>query len=227
MSDAGRGRDQNRRRPPRQALRRLRRGERSELRGAAGGDHGIPRSQRGGKIDHDPDPVRPAAAERRARGGRRLRCRPIPRARAREHRLHVAEVLALRRPLGDGEPALLRRRLWGQGRAARRAARVRHRHGGPQRPWRRARRRPLRRLEAASRARLRGAARAGDPVPRRADLGRRSGIAPPLLGSHLRARRTTASASSSPRTTWTKPNIAIASPSSTAAGWWRSAVRAN
>ena len=34
--------------------------------------------------------------------------------------------------------------------------------------------RPLGRLEAASRAWLRGAARTGDPVPRRADLGRRS-----------------------------------------------------
>ncbi len=30
----------------------------------------------------------------------------------REHRLDVAEVLALQRPFGDREPALLRRRLW-------------------------------------------------------------------------------------------------------------------
>ncbi len=34
------------------------------------------------------------------------------------HRLHVAEVLALRRPVGEGEPELLRRRLRREGRAA-------------------------------------------------------------------------------------------------------------
>ena len=119
----------------------------------------------------------------------------FPEASAREHRLHVAEVLALRRSFGDGESALLRRRLWGQGRAPRGAAEVRHRHGGAQGRDGRARRRPFRRLEAAARAWLRGAARAGDPVPRRADLGRRSRLAPPLLGPHLFARRGVASAS--------------------------------
>ena len=58
--------------------------------------------------------------------------------------------------------------------------RDRHRH---------ARRGPFRRLEAAACAGLRGAARAGDPVPRRTDLGRRSRLAPPILGPHLFARR--------------------------------------
>ena len=60
-------------------------------------------------------------------------------------------------------------------------------------PRGRARRRPLRRLEAAPGARLRRSARAADPVSRRADLRRRSGLAPALLGPDLRARRARAS----------------------------------
>ena len=96
-------------------------------------DHRLPRPQRRGQVDHHPNPVRTSAPERRPGGGRGPRRRALPRARARAHRLHVAEVLALQRSFGDGEPAFLRRRLRGHGRAARRAAEVRHRHGGAQR----------------------------------------------------------------------------------------------
>ena len=220
-------RDPNRRRSSDQALRRLHRGERGQLRSEGRRDHRFPRPQRRGQVDDHPNPVRTFAAERRQGDRRGLRRRALPRAGAREYRLHVAEVLALQRSLGHGEPALLRRRLWGQGRAARGAAEVRHRHGGAHGPDGRARRRPFRRLEAAARAGLRGAARAGDPVPRRADLRRRSRLAPAVLGPHLFARRRGASASSSPPTTWTKPNIAIASRSSTGASSRRWAVRAS
>ena len=136
MSVAPVGRDQDRRRPSDEAVRRLHRGERGELRGAARRNHRLSRPQRRRQVDDDPHPVRPFAPERRAGGGCGLRCRPLPRARARAHRLHVAEVLALRRSFGDGEPALLRRRLWGHGRAARRAAEIRHRDGGASGPRR-------------------------------------------------------------------------------------------
>ena len=67
------------------------------------------------------------------------------------------------------EPAAIRRRMAGL-----RSAEPRHR--------------PLGRLEAASGAGCR-VSRAGDPLPRRADLGRRSELAPPLLAPHLRPRR--------------------------------------
>ena len=71
-------------------------------------------------------------------------------------------------------------------------------------------RRSLRRLEAAAGAGLRDPARAADPLPRRADLRRRSDQPPPVLGPDLRARRARASPSSSPRITWTRPSTATA-----------------
>ena len=75
------------------------------------------------------------------------------------------------------------------GRAADGAARLRRRDGGAQGREDARRRTTFRRLEAAPRARLRRAARAEDPVPRRADLRRRPGLAPAVLGPDLRARR--------------------------------------
>ena len=72
-------------------------------------------------------------------------------------------------------------------RAPRRAARLGARDGGPRASSaRRLTARAAARLEAAPRARLRGAARAADPVPRRADLGRGPDLAPRLLGPDLR-----------------------------------------
>ena len=52
--------------------------------------------------------LRPSGGRARGRGHRRG---ARTREGARAHRLHVAEILALRRPDGDGESALLRRRL--------------------------------------------------------------------------------------------------------------------
>ncbi len=57
------------------------------------------------------------SAHKRQGGSGRPRRRARSGEGAREHRLHVAEILALRRSLGDGEPELLRRRLRRAGRA--------------------------------------------------------------------------------------------------------------
>ena len=168
-------------------------------------------AQRLGKIDHDSNPVRIAASDVRPRDCRRLRRGRIARTDPPQHRIHVAEVFALRRSHGVREFALLcgnvRR---ARGRVARtdrlgardgRAARARvepDRHAG-------------RRMEAAARARLRGAASAADPVSRRADLGRRSALAPAVLGVDSADEQRRRHRSSSPRITWTKPN--------TATGW--------
>ena len=73
--------------------------------------------------------------------------------------------------------------------AAGRAHPLRGRDGGADRPRGRPGRDAGRRLEAAARARLRHPAPAADPLPRRADLGRRSGVAAALLGSDPRAGR--------------------------------------
>ena len=69
----------------------------------------------------------------------------------------------------------------------------------------------LRRLETAAGAGLRDSARAADPVSGRAHQRRRPDRAPQFLGSDLSSSRQPATPSSSPRITWTKPNIAIAS----------------
>ncbi len=115
----------------------------------------------------------------------------------RQHRLHVAALLALRRPDRGGEHRLLRRALRRAARAPRRAARLGARDGRAH--GERARRitgeLPLG-LEAAARARLRGPPRAAAPLPRRAHLGRRSDLPAELLGSDLRPSRPAAPRSS-------------------------------
>ena len=112
------------------------------------------------------------------------------RAREEQHRLHVAEVLALRGPHGRGEPAASSPASTA---CAARSATARIawalEMAGLRGPRAAADRRARRRLAPAPGARLRRAARAADPLPRRADLRRRPGLAPRLLGDDRRARR--------------------------------------
>ena len=68
----------------------------------------ISRTQRLGKIDHDSHPVRIAASDLRPRDRRRLRRRRVARIDPPQHRLHVAEIFALRRSHRVRESALLR-----------------------------------------------------------------------------------------------------------------------
>ena len=134
------------------------------------------------------------------------------------HRLHVAALLALHRPHGRREPALLGRRLRAVRRARCAGARgVGDRDRGPRGAAAHAGARAPGRLPAAPRARRRAAPRAADRVPRRADRRRRPRGAAPLLGPHRRAGRPAARRCSSPRTTWTRPSAATASPSCTPA----------
>ncbi len=112
------------------------------------------------------------------------------RDRAPEHRLHVAEVLALRRPHGGGEPGLLRRRLRRPRGAPARARGIRAAHGRASTEQALDHDAPAgRRLETAAGAGLRDPARAADPVPGRADLGRRPHRPPRVLGPDLPALR--------------------------------------
>ena len=173
----------------RQALRRIHGGRRGELFRAARRNHGLPRPQRRGEIDLDPDAVRAAAPDCRPSGGGGHRCRPQPGERAREYRLHVAEIFALQRPFGRRESALLWRDLWGERSEAHAARRIRDRNGRARRTGGRAGFESFRRLEAAPGARLRGSAPAADPLPRRADVGGRPVFATAILGSDLRALR--------------------------------------
>ena len=127
-------------------------------------------------------------AERRRPCGRRRRPAPRRRGGAGADRLHVAEVLALRRPERAREPAVLRRRLRSRRRA--RSASASH--------W------ALDEFELAPLAdRRSGELPLGykqrlalacalmheprDPVPRRADLRRRSAGAARVLAPHQRA----------------------------------------
>ena len=71
-------------------------------------------------------------------------------------------------------------------REARGAARVRARDGRADGAREHAGARPRRRLAAAPGARMRHSPRAHDPVPRRADRGRRSAVTPPVLAAHRR-----------------------------------------
>ncbi len=119
-------------------------------------------------------------------GRRRARC---ARLGPRPARLRGAEVLALRAAERDRESRILRQRL----RAARRAQARAHRLGDGAVRARRARaghqRAAARRLQAAPRHGGGAAARAGNPVPRRADQRRRSARSPRVLAAHHCARR--------------------------------------
>src|SRR5216117_2170731 len=146
---AGRRSDRHRRARPAQDVRRVRRGPGHRPRGALRRGLRPARRQRGGE-DHDhQDALRPGGAER-GRGAARGRGRSAPLGgRAAAGRLHVAEVLALRRPHHQREPRLLRRRLrrvagWAGGPQAL-GARVR----GPRGPGRSADGQPAGRVEAA------------------------------------------------------------------------------
>src|SRR5436309_7029991 len=183
------------RRPGRHRRTRLAQDVR-ELRGRQGHRSGSPlrrglrpaRRQRRGEDDHHQDALRAAGAER-GRGapggrGRGAALRGGPAA----GRLHVAEVLALRRPHDRREPRLLRRRLPGAARAARGAQALGARLRRPSGQGRPAHGQPARRLEAAGGLRRRDHARAARAVPRRADVGRGPDRPPRVLGHDQPAR---------------------------------------
>ena len=164
-------------------LRRLRRRRRCELRRAARRDLRVPRRQRRRQVDDHPHALRPAPTdERHGHGGRRRR-----RARSRggeaAHRLHVAEVLALRGADRRPEHPLLRRRVRPRGRTLRAAPGLRARDGGPGRTREDADQGAGRRMAPAAGAGLRDPPRAADRVSRRADRRRRSGVAPSVLAT--------------------------------------------
>src|SRR3989454_7434863 len=124
------------------------------------------------------------------RRGARAGHRPAPRPRARQvgHRLHVAALLALRRPDGRGEPHVLRPRLHGP---PRRPPGTHPNDAAPRRPRRvpaPTRRPALRRLPAAARAHVRPCARPPARLPPRAPPRRRSGLTAHVLGGRPEAR---------------------------------------
>ncbi len=109
-----------------------------------------------------------------------------PEARQAPHRLHVAAVLAVRAADRGPEHPFLCGVVRIDRRSPGAAAEVRARHRRPRRPRARAGGRPQRRLAAAAGARLRAPARAADPLSRRADGRRRSGVAPGVLAPDRR-----------------------------------------
>ena len=168
--------------------------------------------------------IEPSAGEVRLAGEAR---RAALAGGAAAGRLHVAEVLALRRPDDRREPRLLRRRLRRAGRAARRRASAGC-SSSPASPGRGGQLtgQPAGRLEAARGLRRGDHARAARAVPRRAHLRRRSHRAPRVLGHDQPARRPAAPRSSSPRTTWKRPSSATGWDSWSPASWWPRARRA-
>ena len=87
--------------------------------------------------------------------GGRLRCGDAARRDQKEHRLHVAEVFALRRSEGGREYRIFRRRLWRPARQAACAARLRAQNGRPGGQTGDHDTPALGRMEATARARLR------------------------------------------------------------------------
>ena len=78
------------------ALRRVHGRRSRQLRRRARRDLRLSRRERRRQVDHDSHAVRPAEADVRHRDGRRRRRQPRSGGRQAAHRLHVAEVLALR-----------------------------------------------------------------------------------------------------------------------------------
>ena len=150
---------------------------------------GLHRPERRRQIDHHPHALRAASPECRPRLRRRLRRRPQTRGGARAYRLHVAEILALRRSHRARESPLLRRPLQREAGRDGGADALRHHHGRARRARGRAGGHARRRLEAAARPRLRHPPSPARALPRRADLGRRAGGQAALLGPHPRACR--------------------------------------
>ena len=162
-------------------LRRLRRRRRCELRRAARRDLRLPRRQRRRQVDDHPHALRSAATDQRHGHGGRRRRRTRSRGGEAAHRLHVAEVLALRSADRGPEHPLLRRRVRPGGRALRAAPGLRARDGGPGRAREDPDQGTGRRMAPAPGAGLRDPPRAADRVSRRADRRRRSGVAPSVL----------------------------------------------
>lgn len=132
--------------------------------------------------------MRAARAERGAGDGGRPRRRARPRRCAHVGRLHVAEVLALPRPLRAGEPGLLRRSL-----PHPQASPARARESAARRSWAlaerpSARRRAPGRDAPAARPRDVAHPRTLDRVPGRADRRRGPRGATQLLAHHSQAR---------------------------------------
>ena len=194
---------------------------------ARGRDLRLPRRERRRQVDDDPHALRPAQADLGHGDGRRRRREPRSRRRQAAHRLHVAEVLALRGAHRRSEHPVLRRALRAGRRPHRAAAQVRRRDG-------RARRAASTPGRASSPAAGASGWRSGAPSSTsRASCFSTSRPAASIRcraassGASSRSCRAAASRSSSPRTISTKPSTATASPSSTPASWPRSARRAS
>ena len=125
-------------------------------------------------------------AARRSAASMSRRSRKLMQA---EHRLHVAEVLALRRPDGGREHRLLRRHLRRAAGEAAAAARLCAAHGGPGRQAQDHDAPAPRRLETAAGAGLRDPSRAADSVSGRAHQRRGPDRAAQFLGPDLPAFR--------------------------------------
>ena len=180
-------RHRHRRRRPDQVLRRPQGRAQSLDAGEARHHLRLPRSQRLRQDHHHPHAVRPAHAGRGPRHLPRLRHPHRGRRDQAPRRLHDPALQPLSGPLGAREPGIRRPPLW-----ARQADRRRARHDRAdraRRPRGAARRRALRRLEAAARARRLHLAQPAAAAARRADRGRRSQGAARVLERDPRARR--------------------------------------
>ena len=150
--------------------------------GGEGRDFRLPGAQRRGEIDHHPHAVRPVDAERGERIGERVRRGAAARGDPPHHRVHVAEVLALRRFDGGGEHRFLHGNLRRPAGEAGGAQELRAGDGRPDGAAQRADAHALRRVEAAAGAGLRDPARSAGVVPGRADFRRGPAGARRVLG---------------------------------------------
>ena len=151
---------------PGQALRRFRRRRPRFARRRPRRDLRIPRTQRRGQIHHHPHPVRPARRRPPARHrSPASTCAREPEADPQQHRLHVAEVFALRRSHRRREHRLLRRHLRRSAGPLARARRLCAGMAGLDEKRSIDDAAARRRMEAAAGARLRDPARAADSVP--------------------------------------------------------------